>query len=360
MKKNRINNESTIRFIDLFAGIGGFRYAMQNAGEELGVQVECVFTSEIDEECQKVYKKNFGDAPHGDITKITAESIPDHDILLAGFPCQPFSIIGHMKGFEDTRGTLFFDIARIIEEKKPSAFVLENVKLLVGHNKGKTIKRIMGTLKDLGYHATYKVLNALDFGLPQKRERVFIVGFRNPCFFQWPSEKIPMQPLGEILEKNVPKEFYASEHIREKRFKKQKPTKEPTIWHENKSGNISAYPFSCALRAGASYNYLLVNGERRLTSREMLRLQGFPEKFKIVCSYTQTRKQAGNSLPVPVAEAVIKNTIKACGCLSSVYQCETDKLIVDGRLMLFEKEKEYGEISETTNSRKIQTTLSAQ
>jgi DNA (cytosine-5)-methyltransferase 1 len=350
MKNNKRENNPTIRFIDLFAGIGGFRYAIQNAGKELGVQTECVFTSEIDNECQKVYKENFDALPHGDITKINAQSIPDHDILLAGFPCQPFSIIGNMRGFEDTRGTLFFDIARIIKEKKPAAFILENVKLLVGHNKGETIKRIMETLNGLGYHATYKVLNALNFGLPQKRERVFIVGFINPCFFQWPSEKISMKPLSKILEKNVPKEFFASDHIRKKRLEKQEPTKEPTIWHENKAGNISAYPFSCALRAGASYNYLLVNGERRLTSREMLRLQGFPESFKIICSYTQTRKQAGNSLPVPVAQAVIKNTMEACAFLPSPYQYETDKLIVDGRLRLFEKEKEYGEISEASNS----------
>lgn len=350
MEKIKSENNTTIRFIDLFAGIGGFRYAIENAGDELGVTTECVFTSEIDNECQNVYKENFGDIPYGDITKINAESIPNHDILLAGFPCQPFSIIGNMRGFEDTRGTLFFDIARIIKAKKPSAFVLENVKLLVGHNNGKTIKKIMETLKELGYHATYKVLNALNFGLPQKRERVFIVGFRNPCFFQWPSDKIPMKPLSKILEKNVPKEFFASDHIRKKRLEKQVPTKEPTIWHENKAGNISAYPYSCALRAGASYNYLLVNGERRLTSREMLRLQGFPENFKIVCSYTQTRKQAGNSLPVPVAQAVIKNTIEACSFLPTGVQYETDKLIVDGRLRLFEKEKEYGEISEASNS----------
>jgi DNA (cytosine-5)-methyltransferase 1 len=334
MKKNKIKNDITLRFIDLFAGIGGFRYAMRNACEEFGAKVECVFTSEIDKECRKVYKENFGDTPHGDITKIPAESIPGHDILLAGFPCQPFSIIGQMKGFDDTRGTLFFDIARILKEKKPSAFVLENVKLLVGHDKGKTLKKILKTLKDLGYHTTYKVLNALDFGLPQKRERVFIVGFRKPCFFQWPLGKMTMKPLNEILEKNVPKKYFASEHIRKKRLSKQKPTKEHTIWHENKAGNISAYPFSCALRAGASYNYLLLNGERRLTSREMLRLQGFPEQFKIVCSYAQTRKQVGNSLPVPVAQAVIKNTIEACGWLSTACPYETDTWVVDGRLSM--------------------------
>jgi len=311
MNKFKTQHKKIIRFIDLFAGIGGFRYAMRQAGKKIGANVECVFSSEIDKECQKVYKENFGDFPQGDITQISASTIPDHDFLLAGFPCQPFSIIGNMKGFEDIRGTLFFDIARILEEKKPSVFILENVKLLVGHNKGKTLKKILETLKKMGYHTTYKVLNALDFGLPQKRERVFIVGFRNPCFFYWPFEKIRMKPLSKILEKNVPKEYFASEHIRKKRLSKQKQTQESTIWHENKSGNISAYPFSCALRAGASYNYLLVNGERRLTSREMLRLQGFPENSKIICSYTQTRKQAGNSLPVPVAQAVIKNTIEA-------------------------------------------------
>ena len=169
-------SEKNIKFIDLFAGIGGFRYAMQQAADSLGVGSECVFTSEFDLSCQKTYSANFGDMPSGDITKIDAGVIPDHDVLLAGFPCQPFSIIGRMRGFEDTRGTLFFDIARILKEKKPSMFVLENVKLLVGHNKGATFRRIMETLDDLGYHATYKVFNALNFGLPQKRERVFIVG----------------------------------------------------------------------------------------------------------------------------------------------------------------------------------------
>lgn len=313
MGEGRMKNKTAIQFIDLFAGIGGFRYAIQNAGKAHGVPVECVFSSEIDKECQNVYKENFGETPRGDITQIPAETVPDHDILLAGFPCQPFSIIGSMKGFEDTRGTLFFDIARVIEAKKPAALVLENVKLLVGHNGGKTMKRIMETLASLGYHAIYKVLNALDFGLPQKRERVFIVAFRDPCFFKWPSEKIPMKPLSEILEKSVPKRYFASEHVRKKRLSKHQPTAEPTIWHENKAGNVSAYPFSCALRAGASYSYLLVDGERRLTSREMLRLQGFPDEFKIICNYAQTRKQAGNSLPVPVAQAVLESVVEACG-----------------------------------------------
>jgi DNA (cytosine-5)-methyltransferase 1 len=350
MKCWKLESKATIRFIDLFAGIGGFRFAMQNAANELGLSTECVFTSEIDSECQKAYKENFGEMPYGDITEADANTIPDHDILLAGFPCQPFSIIGNKRGFEDTRGTLFFDIARILDAKKPKVFVLENVKLLKGHDNGRTIKTIMVTLEELGYHATFKVLNALNFGLPQKRERIFIVGFSKPCLFHWPSENIPMKPLSKILEKNVPKMFFASDYIKKKRLEKQKPSDEPTIWHENKSGNISAYPYSCALRAGASYNYLLVNGERRLTDREMLRLQGFPESFKIVCNYTQTRKQAGNSLPVPVAQAVIKKSIEACQSLANAYLHKTDKLIVDGQLHLFEKRMGYGEITQASNS----------
>ena len=300
-----------VKFIDLFCGIGGFRFALESTSSVRGIASECVFSSDIDQECQKAYFENFGECPFGDITKIEAQKVPDHDILLAGFPCQPFSIIGQMKGFEDTRGTLFFDIARIIDAKRPKAFVLENVKLLAGHDGGRTLKTILKTLADLGYCTEYRILNALDFGLPQKRERIWIVGFRDSKNISWPSGGLPMVPLSKILEKSVPKSFYASDRIRKKRFSVLSPTKEITIWHENKAGHISAYPYSCALRAGASYNYLLVNGERRLTPREMLRLQGFPERFKISCSDTQTRKQAGNSLPVNVAHAVLNEVFES-------------------------------------------------
>jgi DNA (cytosine-5)-methyltransferase 1 len=297
--------KSPLRFIDLFCGIGGFRFAIEGAAMVRGLKSEGVFASDIDSECHRAYEANFGHKPSGDITKIKAEDIPDHDILLAGFPCQPFSIIGHKKGFDDTRGTLFFDIARILDAKKPKAFVLENVKQLAGHDGGKTLKIILRTLQDLGYKTDYRVLDALDFGLPQKRQRIWIVGALEELPLAWPAGGIPMKPLQAILEKNVPNKFYASEAIRLSRFSQKSPTKEPTIWHENKSGNIGVHPFSCALRAGASYNYLLVNGERRLTPREMLNLQGFPASFKNVCTDSQTRKQAGNSLPVNVAGFVI-------------------------------------------------------
>src|ERR1035437_4323387 len=229
----------------------------------------------------------------------------DHDILFAGFPCQPFSIIGQMHGFSDIRGTLFFDIARIIDRKKPKAFILENVKQLVGHDHGKTLKVILQTLRDLGYNVQYAVLNALDYGLPQKRERVIIVGHRDPILFSFPSPVRPFKPLSEIIEKNIDQKHFASEYIVKKRTEKHKSAYKLSIWHENKSGNICSYPYSCALRAGASYNYLLVNGERRLTPREMLRLQGFPDTYKIVVNDGQARKQAGNAVPVNIVKAVI-------------------------------------------------------
>ncbi len=302
-----------VRFIDLFCGLGGFHLAAKAAARRHGVKAECVYSSDIDRYCRDAYEANFKMRPDGDITKVVADDVPDHELLLAGFPCQPFSIIGDRKGFEDTRGTLFFDIARILEAKRPRAFVLENVKMLKGHNCGRTIARIMETLGELGYSAGFRILNALDFGLPQKRERIFIVGFRDDASFEWPEGGIPMKPLSLVLETDVPKKFYASEHIRNNRLAKHDPTPETTIWHENKSGHISAYPYSCALRAGASYNYLLVNGERRLTPREMLRLQGFPDSYKDVCKYMETRKQAGNSLPVPVAGAILKNVFAAQG-----------------------------------------------
>jgi len=300
-----------LRFIDLFCGIGGFRYGLQKACDSLAIEHKCVFSSDIDSFCKISYATNFKEAPHGDITQIDSHNIPDFDILLAGFPCQAFSIIGKRKGFQDTRGTLFFDIARILSAKKPKWFVLENVKQLIGHNKGETLKVIIGVLEDLGYHVEYSLLNALDFGLPQKRERIWIVGsLLGLEHFSISTRGSVSYTLDDILEKEISPSLYASDQIQHKRKEKIKAIpKETTIWHENKSGNISALPYSCALRAGASYNYLLVNGKRRLSSREMLRLQGFPEEFIIAVNDAQLRKQAGNSLPVNVAEAVIKSLL---------------------------------------------------
>ena len=298
-----------IKFIDLFCGIGGFRFACNRTLKRLGIKGECVFSSDIDIYARESYKANFGEYPTGDITMVNAKDIPDHDLLFAGFPCQPFSIIGLGKGFDDTRGTLFFEIARIIKEKQPKAFVLENVKRLVGHNKGQTLSTILSVLRNLDYFVDYKVINALDCGLPQKRERVIIIGSKKPFNMNWSIKAENPKTLDDILEKNVPDKYYASQAIVEKR-KAMHTSKYPiSIWHENKAGNISSYPYSCALRAGASYNYLLVNGERRLTPREMLRLQGFPDDFKIVVNDSQIRKQAGNAVPVDLVSCVLDNFI---------------------------------------------------
>jgi len=295
----------SIKFIDLFCGIGGFRQAMDDACRENNLIPQCVFSSDIDSFCQDSYEVNFGHRPVGDITKVSEQDIPDHDILFAGFPCQPFSIIGNMQGFNDIRGTLFFDIARILKQKRPRAFVLENVKQLVGHNNGDTLKKIISTLQKLGYNVHYAVLNALDYGLPQKRERVIIVGHLQPILFSFPTPTRPFKPLSDILEKKVDDKYFASDYISKKRKSKHKSAYKLSIWHENKSGNICSYPYSCALRAGASYNYLLVNGERRLTPREMFRLQGFPDSYKITANDSQARKQAGNAVPVNIVKAVI-------------------------------------------------------
>ena len=289
-----------LTFADMFCGIGGFHTAAAQLG------MSCVFACDIDREARRAYEYNFGIEPLGDITTIAPEDIPDHDLLMAGFPCQPFSIIGDMRGFEDTRGTLFFDLASVIAVKTPPALLLENVRQLSTHDRGRTLSRILEVLRDLGYGVEWKVLNALDFGLAQKRERTFIVGFRDDEGpFEWPEPQGKPPRLESVLEREVAPRHFASEAIRAKRRAKHRSRYELSIWHENKGGNVSSHPFSCALRAGASYNYLLVNGERRLTAREMLRLQGFPEWFHLPGSYQQIRKQTGNAVPVNVARAVL-------------------------------------------------------
>jgi len=298
--------QESLTYIDLFCGIGGFHAAAESLG------LTCVFACDIDDEARRAYEHNWGLRPVGDIASVKAQDIPNFSLLFAGFPCQPFSIIGNRAGFADVRGTLFFEIARILEAKQPQAFVLENVKQLVSHNHGQTLARILEILRELGYMVDCHVLNALNFGLPQKRERVFIVGFKGAVQkIEWPNQKMPMRPLSEILEKNPDSRYFVSERIRRARHSAHTATVSPSIWHENKAGNVSSHPFSCALRAGASYNYLLVDGERRLTPREMLRLQGFPEDFEIVVNDTQARKQIGNSVPVPMVRAVIERVMHA-------------------------------------------------
>lgn len=298
-------------FIDLFAGLGGIRLGFERAGGK------CVFSSEWDKSAQQSYFANFGEIPYGDITRIDSSEIPYFDILCAGFPCQPFSIIGDKQGFRhETQGTLFFEIERILRDKMPKAFMLENVRNLISHDKGRTFAIILEHLKNLGYFTHYQVLNALDFGLPQKRERIIICGFRENVDFAFPLGVLGNQSeaknLSEILESSVDKKYFVNEAIKSSRIARmKKEIAKPYITHENVGGSITPHHFSCALRAGASANYLLVNNERRLSEREMLRLQGFPESYKIVVPYSAFKKQIGNSVAVPVIEAVAKEMLKA-------------------------------------------------
>ena len=300
----------TFKFIDLFAGIGGIRLGFENAGGK------CVFSSEFDKDACKTYEANFDEYPSGDITKIDASEIPDFDILLAGFPCQAFSIIGKKEGFaNETCGTLFFEIERILKEKRPSAFMLENVRNLVAHDNGNTFKTIKEHLEALGYTVYAKVLNALDYGVPQKRERIIIVGFLSSIPFEFPKpiDIDKRVSLSEILEENVDEKYYVKDSIRLSRLNrlKDKDYPKPYISHENMAGSVTPHPYSSALRAGASANYILVNDERRPTEREMLRLQGFPDDFKIVLPYGKIKKQCGNSVAVPVIKAVANEMIKS-------------------------------------------------
>jgi DNA (cytosine-5)-methyltransferase 1 len=237
---------SPFTFIDLCAGIGGMRIPFGALGGE------CVFSSEIDPHCQRVYAANFGESPFGDITSLSPDAVPDHDLLLAGFPCQAFSVIGRQLGFSDTRGTLFFSIAQILQAKRPRAFLLENVKQLRTHDEGRTFLTILRTLEGLGYVVYHTVLNSLDFGVPQKRERTYIVGLLGGGAFSFPSKKTDYD-LSSVLEpeNGVGSKYFASEHIRVSRRERVGFVPSgPSVWHENKSGNVSALPCPILARCG--------------------------------------------------------------------------------------------------------------
>ena len=295
-------------FSDLFCGIGGFHYAAQSLG------LRCAFACDIDESARAQYERNFGMRPIGDIHEVKGDQIPPHDILFGGFPCQPFSIIGNRQGLQDGRGGLIFEIVRILRHRRPKAFVLENVRQFSTLGKGAVIRQVIDALEGAGYACEWRVLNALDYGLPQKRERTIIVGFAAPGaqgHFAWPKPMKERKALKDVLEDNPHPRHKASKYIRERRRRAHTAALSPSIWHENKAGNVSSHPFSCALRSGASYNYLLVNGERRLTPREQLRLQGFPDDFEVIGSDSQIRRQTGNAVPVPMVRAVIRSVLRA-------------------------------------------------
>ena len=294
--------------VDLFCGIGGFHIAATQNG------ISVKFASEIHRATAHCYETNLGLAPHGDIAQCK-DSVPPHDILMAGFPCQSFSIIGKGVGFQDDRGNLVFKVAEIAGRLRPDAIVMENVKQFTLHNRGETMQRVIQTFEDLDYTVTHRVLNALNFGIPQKRERAFVVALKKGAEpMAWPDPQGQPPSLKSILHRGrVADRYYASKKIQENRRLKHRAKDHPAIWHENKGGLVSSHPYCCALRAGASHNYLLVNGKRRLTERELLRLQGFPEWYTPTGTYNQTKQQTGNAVPVPVASAVLAAVAKALG-----------------------------------------------
>jgi len=309
------NDKGKYKAIDLFAGIGGTRIAFHNTNK-----VNFVFSSEFDNFAQKTYKANFGEMPSGDITQISSSEIPDHDILIAGFPCQAFSQAGKQLGFEDTRGTLFFDIARILKEKRPKSFLLENVKNLVRHDKGKTFKVIKNTLLELGYSVHHKVLRARDFGVPQNRERIYIVGFdknqvSNYDSFKFPKPTYEPIKLGNILENNANEKYTISDKLWEGHQRRKAE-------HQNKGNGFgytlfnadSEYTNTISARYYKDGSEILIEQKgknpRKLTPREAARLQVFPENFIIPVSDTQAYKQFGNSVAVSVVEKIALQLIK--------------------------------------------------
>lgn len=298
----------SFKFIDLFAGVGGIRIPF----EELGGS--CVFTSEWDKYAQITYETNFQHKPHGDITQIDEKDIPAFDILLGGFPCQAFSVAGKKLGFEDTRGTLFFDVARIINYHRPQAFLLENVKGLVGHDKGRTFNVIKRTLIDLGYNIYFKVLNAKHFGVPQNRERIYIVGFREDVPFEFPENLNSPTRLGNILDQDVPQKYTISDKLWEShQLRKQRNIERGWGFGYSLFNENSPYTSTISARYYKDGSEILISQKdknpRKLTPREAARLQGFPESFKIPVSDVQAYKQFGNSVSVPVIRAIAKEIL---------------------------------------------------
>lgn len=297
-------------FIDLFAGIGGIRLGMESVGGR------CVFSSEWDKFAQQTYKENFGEIPKGDITEIAADEIPSFDMLCAGFPCQPFSMAGLKKGFQDTRGTLFFDIARIIDFHHPRVVFLENVKNLKNHDGGKTFKTIKKVLEDLGYTVYFKILNAKDFGLPQNRERIFIVAFLEEVAFSFPEKTGIKTNVGQILDDNVSEVYTISDKLwaGHQRRKKEHLAKGNGFGYSifNKE---SVYTSTISARYYKDGSEILIAQEgknpRKLTPREGLRLQGFPESYVLPVSDNQAYKQIGNSVAINVIKAVALKIINA-------------------------------------------------
>lgn len=313
MKSNKL------RFIDLFSGLGGFRLAFEKAG------CKCVYSCDIDDAACKTYELNFKENPKGDITKVNESSIPDHDILCAGFPCQAFSIAGKRLGFNDTRGTLFFDVARILKTKKPTAFFLENVKGLTNHDKGRTLKVILKTLDEIGYEYKFKVINAMDCNVPQNRERWYCVGVRkDSCIklsqFKFPTKKVLNHTLDKIIYSNIESKKYNCTSICKKNIKhfikvKNVKVNNKTLAYEIRrskcqfrSDGISPC-LTAKMGTGGNNVPVVVSQMRHLTEKECLEIMGFPKSYKILPG-AHAYKQIGNSVVVPVISEIAKELIR--------------------------------------------------
>lgn len=306
---------SKYTFIDLFAGLGGFRIALESLG------ARCVYSNEWDEPVKKVYLENFGDLPEGDITQVDEHTIPEHDILCAGFPCQAFSISGKQRGFEDSRGTLFFDVARIVKEKKPKIVFMENVKNFATHDNGKTLEVVKGTMEELGYTFFQKVLNAVDYGVPQKRERIYMVCFRNDLMvdtFKFPKSFKLEHHVEDFLlnDENLVKDLYVDRPdtyyngVEDNQYS----NKSIRLGIVNKGGQgeriystkgiaitLSAYGGGIFAKTGG---YLINGKTRKLHPRECARMMGYPDTYKISKSSNQAYKQFGNSVVIDVLQFI--------------------------------------------------------
>lgn len=314
-----------IKFIDLFSGIGGFRIALEN------LDCKCVFSSEIDIYARETYKNNFGEYPSGDIFDIDAMDIPNHDILCAGFPCQPFSLAGKRLGFEDVRGTLFFEIARIIKAKRPKIFLLENVSGIVSHDNGKTLKIIINNLNKLEYNVSWKLLNAKHYGIPQNRNRWYCVGvdrkfrdidlddvFPKKCHLKYTLKDIlsvncnKEHQISKIANDNIQKHIDSYIKKNQSAFVNGQPIIANNIRRSKVSFSSNGISPCLTAKMGTGGNNVpvIVNLNRKFTTEECLKIMGFPSKFVIKSNYGQSYKQIGNSVVVPIIEIIAKNLIK--------------------------------------------------
>lgn len=328
-----INKKNKFKFIDLFCGIGGFRIGFERNG------FECVFSSDFDKKVQETYKNNFGETPYGDITKVNTKEIPEFDILLGGFPCQPFSISGKKKGFDDTRGTLFFDICRIIDEKNPSVVILENVKHIIHHDKRRTFKIIIETLTDLGYNVNYKILNTTDFGLPQNRERVFIIGTKN-SYFNFDKIKLnKSKPLSYFLDKRSDFKYLEKTEytLLDKKYIKTQPDSglkfvgyrnkdgfkkgvRPNTLHLNRTHrqpnriySVEGYHPTIPSQEPSGRFFIYEpekDSVRKLTIDECYRIMGFPNDYIKNENVSSRYKQIGNSVSVNITYELGRQLLK--------------------------------------------------